>query len=97
MAVVEPGSVSVRLPHVVADIVRARVCVLAWRRVGSGREQHMRDPIELDLDCGLLIFEDGEWRLRKPSSAAVCSNRNGRALTYRLCVRRRWGCGCQGR
>ena len=24
----------------------------------------MRDPIELDLDCGLLIFEDGEWRLR---------------------------------
>jgi hypothetical protein len=34
-------------------------------RIGSGREQHVRDPIELDLDCGLLIFEDGEWRLRK--------------------------------
>ena len=34
-------------------------------RGGSGREQHVRDPIELDLDCGLLIFEDGEWRLRE--------------------------------
>ena len=49
--------------------------------MGSGREQHVRDPIELDLDCGLLIFEDGEWRLRKPSSVAVCSDCNDRALT----------------
>jgi hypothetical protein len=24
----------------------------------------VRERIELDLDCGLLVFEDGEWRLR---------------------------------
>lgn len=46
------------------------VCVSTRCRVGSGREQHVRDPIELDLDCGLLIFEDGEWRLRKSSDTA---------------------------
>jgi hypothetical protein len=51
-------------------------------RIGSGREQHVRDPIELDLDCGLLIFEDGEWRLRKSwlhaataAAAAAASHR----------------------
>ena len=33
------------------------------RAAGSGREQQVREPIELDLDCGLLRFEDGEWTL----------------------------------
>ena len=61
------GSV-VQVPTCAALLTCVRVSTSG--RVGSGREQHVRDPIELDLDCGLLIFEDGEWRLRKSSGAA---------------------------
>ena len=62
------GAVTVQAPARAALLTCA--CVSTRCRVGSGREQHVRDPIELDLDCGLLIFEDGEWRLRKSSDAA---------------------------